>query len=311
MKRKATLLLSLLLGMTLLLGGCRVSGNTIRFGAADIGGMYYTFANTFSELANEASADYTFEVRTTAGSSANLRLLSDNYIELGIAQADLLQEAYQKNTNLRAIAGLYPEACQLVVRADSDIHTLSDLSGHTVSIGAEESGTELNASQILEFAGMPSSIVTTRNLDYIEAAKELENGTIDAFFCTAGLTTTIIDELSRECDIRLISIDDSVIDKMLSVSDAYSRYTIPAETYRGQTEDITTISVKAVLVTSDSMSEEVIERLTQLLFDKAKELQYSTSLNLQLDETFAIDNIPVPFHTGAIAYYEANGLTID
>lgn len=50
---------------------------------------------------------------------------------------------------------------------------------------------------------------------------------------------------------------------------------------------------------------------SKLLFDKAKELQYSTFLNLQLDETFAIDNIPVPFHTGAIAYYEANGLTID
>lgn len=58
-----------LLGMAFLLGSCRVSGNTIRFGAADIGGMYYAFANTFSELANEASADYTFEVRTTAGSS--------------------------------------------------------------------------------------------------------------------------------------------------------------------------------------------------------------------------------------------------
>ena len=73
------------------------------------------------ELANEEYDNYKFEVRTTAGSSANLRLLSDNYIELGIAQADLLNNAYKKNSNLRAIAGLYTEACQLVVKADSDI----------------------------------------------------------------------------------------------------------------------------------------------------------------------------------------------
>lgn len=308
MKKKLSILLCVML---FALSGCRISGNTIRFGAANIGGMYYSFANTFTELANETTSAYNFEVRTTAGSTANLRLLSDNYIELGIAQADLIYDAYQKNSNLRAIAGLYTEACQLVVRADSDIKSLDDLSGHTVSIGAEESGTERNASEILEFAGMPSSIVKTKNLDYIDAAHQLETGDIDAFFCTAGLTTTIIEELSRECEIRLISIDDSVIDKMLSTSDAYSRYTIPAGTYKGQDEEVSTIGVTSVLVTSDSMSSDIIKQMTAMLFENAKELQYSTSLDLHLNEKFAITNIPIPFHEGAVEYYEDNGLDVN
>ena len=308
MKKKLSILLCVML---FALSGCRISGNTIRFGAANIGGMYYSFANTFTELANETTSAYNFEVRTTAGSTANLRLLSDNYIELGIAQADLIYDAYQKNSNLRAIAGLYTEACQLVVRADSDIKSLDDLSGHTVSIGAEESGTERNASEILEFAGMPSSIVKTKNLDYIDAAHQLETGDIDAFFCTAGLTTTIIEELSRECEIRLISIDDSVIDKMLSTSEAYSRYSIPAGTYKGQDEEVSTIGVTSVLVTSDSMSSDIIKQMTAMLFENAKELQYSTSLDLHLNEKFAITNIPIPFHEGAVEYYEDNGLDVN
>lgn len=308
MKKKLSILLCVML---FALSGCRISGNTIRFGAANIGGMYYSFANTFTELANETTSAYNFEVRTTAGSTANLRLLSDNYIELGIAQADLIYDAYQKNSNLRAIAGLYTEACQLVVRADSDIKSLDDLSGHTVSIGAEESGTERNASEIMEFAGMPSSIVKTKNLDYIDAAHQLETGDIDAFFCTAGLTTTIIEELSRECEIRLISIDDSVIDKMLSTSDAYSRYSIPAGTYKGQDEEVSTIGVTSVLVTSDSMSSDIIKQMTAMLFENAKELQYSTSLDLHLNEKFAITNIPIPFHEGAVEYYEDNGLDVN
>lgn len=308
MKKKLSILLCVML---FALSGCRISGNTIRFGAANIGGMYYSFANTFTELANETTSAYNFEVRTTAGSTANLRLLSDNYIELGIAQADLIYDAYQKNSNLRAIAGLYTEACQLIVRADSNIKSLDDLSGHTVSIGAEESGTERNASEILEFAGMPSSIVKTKNLDYIDAAHQLETGDIDAFFCTAGLTTTIIEELSRECEIRLISIDDSIIDKMLSTSDAYSRYTIPAGTYKGQDEEVSTIGVTSVLVTSDSMSSDIIKQMTAMLFENAKELQYSTSLDLHLNEKFAITNIPIPFHEGAVEYYEDNGLDVN
>lgn len=308
MKKKFSILLCLVL---FAISGCRISGSTVRFGAADVGGMYYSFANTFTELANENLAANTFEVRTTAGSAANLRLLADNYIELGIAQADLIYDAYQKNSNLRAIAGLYTEACQLVVLADSDIYSLDDLSGRTVSIGAQESGTELNANEILEFAGMPSSIVTTKNLDYIEAAHELESGEIDAFFCTAGLTTTIIEELAKERDVRLISIDDSVIDKMLDYSDAYSRYTIPAGTYEGQDEDITTIGVTSVLVTSDSMSEDTIKQLTAMLFEKSKELQYATSLDLHLNEKFATRNIPIPFHSGAASYYEEKGFDVN
>ena len=269
--------------------------------------MYYSFANTFTELANEQGYDFTCKVRTTAGSNANIRLLSDDYIEIGIAQADLIADAYKTNEDLRAIAGLYTETCQLVVRADSDIQTLDDLSGHTVSIGAKESGTERNATQILEFAGMPSSLVATKNLDYIEATKELKAGDIDALFCTAGLTTTVIDEISKECDIRLIPLTDTVISKMLESSSAYTSEVIPAGTYTGQAADISTIGVKSVLITKANVSEDTIEQLTSLLFEKEKELSYSNSLKLELTYDFATGDIPIPFHNGAKRYYEACG----
>ena len=143
--------------LALLLTGCSYQTKTIRFGAADIGGMYYTVANAYAGLASEESSDLKFEVKNTAGSAANLRLLSGNYIDLGIAQADLVRAAYEgtgsfsdnRQQGYRAIAGLYTEACQIVVRADSDIRTLNDLQGKTVSIGASESGTEQNATEIL------------------------------------------------------------------------------------------------------------------------------------------------------------------
>ena len=50
MKKKISIMLCIVL---FALTGCTTSGSTIRFGAADIGGMYYSFANTFTELANE------------------------------------------------------------------------------------------------------------------------------------------------------------------------------------------------------------------------------------------------------------------
>ena len=121
----------------------------------------------------------------------------------------------------------------------------------------------------------------------------------------------IIDELSKECDIRIIPIDDTVINKMLTYSSSYSRYTIPAGTYKGQDEDINTIGVKSVLITSDSISEALVKQLTQMLFKKSKELQYSTSLDLQIDEKFATDDITIPFHSGAESYYKEKGINLN
>ena len=91
MKKFLCILLSL---TTLMLSGCGIKNEKIRFGSAGIGGMYYTFGNAFTELASKENDKFNFEVKSTAGSAANIRLLSKNYIEMGIAQADLINDAY-------------------------------------------------------------------------------------------------------------------------------------------------------------------------------------------------------------------------
>ena len=122
--------------MLLVITGCSGHSKNLKFGAADIGGMYYSFASTFTQLADKEIDGYTFETRTTAGSVANLRLISDGYIDLAIVQADLLSDAYNATgaftdkkyqKGYKAVASLYTEACQIVVRNDSGITSVEDL----------------------------------------------------------------------------------------------------------------------------------------------------------------------------------------
>lgn len=290
--------------------------NRIRFGAADIGGMYYTFASTYTAIASEQIDKASFEVRTTAGSVANLRLLSSRYIDLGIAQADLIADAdtgtgdFKDNalTGYKAVANLYTEACQIVVMKDSGINSVDDLQGKKISIGEEESGTKRNAEQILSFSGLTTDIVETVNYNYTEAAEKLTSGQIDAFFCTAGTRTTIIEELARQYDIRLISIDNKCINKLLGAFPYYSECTIPAGTYTGQSDDIRTIGVKSVLLASDKLSDTIVNQLTKILFEHSKEIAYSTSLDSAIDVKEAVKGLPVPLHSGAASYYAQQGI---
>ena len=72
------------------------------------------------------------------------------------------------------------------MRADSDIQSIEDLQGKTVSIGAEESGSEQNALQILSAYGLNDRLVDTINLNYTDAADQLKAGKIDAIVITVG-----------------------------------------------------------------------------------------------------------------------------
>ena len=147
--------IGIFLAALLLLSSCGRDSGRLKMGAAGLGGTYQAFSDAFAKLESETN-NREIEVRTTAGSAANLRLLSQNYIQLALCQADLLEDAwngtgqFQGTEPIRgfgAVAGVYEEACQIVVRADSEISTVEELEGHRVSIGEEESGTKQSALQ--------------------------------------------------------------------------------------------------------------------------------------------------------------------
>ena len=315
MKKKLILLGAVLLMLT----GCSAKNDKVKIGAAGLGGTYRVFCDTFADIASEGEESPVLEVKTTAGSAANLRLLSEDYIQLAVVQNDMANNAYYGVENFKgkseyqgygAVAGLYTESCQIVVRADSEIKSIDDLQGKTISIGEEESGTELNANQILDTYGLSDKLVKKVSLNYADAAKELENGKIDAFFCTAGTQTTVIEELAKNCGIRLLGIDDNGRKKLLNSYDSYSECVIPKGTYQGQEEDIQTVGVKALLLASNKLSADSVKDLTKLLFENEEKLQYTLPVDISLDEKTAVEGITIPFHKGAADYYKDKGISV-
>ena len=90
----------------------------------------------------------------------------------------------------------------------------------------------------------------------------------------------------------------------------YVKYTIPANTYSGQSTQVETLGVKSILLASDNLSDETVKEITRLLFKHGKDMQYATSLNLNLDEKTATHGVTIPFHPGAASYYKDKGITV-
>lgn len=314
-KRLAALVM--VVGCMLLCVSCGTSSE-LRLGTGGTGGTYYAYGNALGQVL-EDELDSTVEVKATAGSAANLRLLRDEFLQMAIVQSDTLLDAVNGTgafdgeacTNIKAVAGLYTEACQIVVAADSDIYTVADLYGKRVSVGEEDSGVLRNAEQILLAAGLTTDMLDAQNLSFADSAAAMQAGELDAFFCTAGAPTTAVAELARQMDVRILSLDEEAMDSMMQLYPQYVKCTIPAGTYQGQDEDVQTLGVKAVLVASDNLSADTVENVLTALFDNADQIQYSTGVTTEKDLQFATENIGVAFHSGAQAYYSEHGVEVE
>lgn len=301
------------MAVLLTLCGCSVYDRPIQFGTVGTGGMYNDIAQTLSDLA-EAEQSVSIGVEKTAGSCANIRLISEGYIDAAIVQSDIASDAYyeknsfaklpKKYSGFSAVGSIYTEVCHIIVRKDSDIHSIDDLLGKTVSIGAEESGTEQNAKQILAVHGFDSDMVKSVNMDYEEAADKLKTGEIDAMFMTIGIGSEFIADLSNQLDIRIIDIDSASIEKLKSAY-PFINCTIPKATYKGVDKDITTVGIRAIVVASDKLSSDKVYTLTRLIYDNADAFK-----NVQPNINTATQGVTIPFHSGAAKYFKEKGIEV-
>lgn len=314
LRRKTALIMAFLFVLAALTA-CGQKGR-LRIGTAGEGGNYNSLGKALSQTLQKDPYKINVEVKTTAGSAANIRLLSQDYLELAIAQSDVIDEMYagtldtQAMKGYSAIASLYPEPVQIVVRADSGIASVSDLAGKKVSVGEADSGTQKNAAQILQAYGLTSNMLTVQNMTYAEASKALGDGSIDAMFCTAGAPAQVITDLSGTTPVSLVPIEGQQSDLLTGAYGFYAKAVIPAGTYKGQDSDVTTLAVMSVLLASDKTPADKIYTITGALFKEKAALNDAVPVEFDLQEQKAVESVTIPFHPGAAQYYQECGITV-
>jgi TRAP transporter TAXI family solute receptor len=214
---------------------------------------------------------------------------------------------------LRAIASLFPESVQLVVRADSSIRALDDLKGKRVSLGQSGSGTLADARIVLAAAGLTEKDITAEHLRPGVATTNLSEGTLDGFFVIGGVPVPAIRELAAATPIRLIPIDDEVLSRMKDQHGPYRRSVIPAEAYPGISVETPSIGFNALWVVSADASDDLIHAITKALWNDATQrlLEARDPIGRQVRLEDALQGLTVPLHPGAKRFYREAGLPVE
>lgn len=282
-------------------------------------GTYYGYTSIISGvLADVTGGNINITVVATGGSKDNLVSMADGMYDVATVQSDVMTYAYDGTNSFadtgalkdfRVLCGLYPETIQ-IVSTNPDIKTVEDLKGKTVCIGDVGSGTYFNTIDILSAYGMTLDDINVVYQSFGASTESLKDGKIDAAFTTAGAPTPSITELAAAKPIYIVSIDDEHMQTLLADCPWYASITLPAGTYEGQTEDAVTVTVKATLVCSTSVSDEVAYEIVKNIFENAEAITAQHAKGEYLSLEFATEGIAVPFANGAAQYFAEQGVTV-
>ena len=316
MKKLIAMVMTMVMALSLVACGS-AAGSRMTMGTGGTSGTYYGYGGVLGQyIKNNADIDVT--VVSTDGSKANIQGIAAGNYQLGTVQSDVMSYAWAgtrsfendgKVDSFRVVAGLYAEAVQLVTM-DPNIKSVADLKGKAVSIGAPGSGVYFNAIDVLAAAGMTVDDIQPQYLSFGDSADGLKDGKIVAAFIVAGAPTAAISELCTTNDAYLVPIDGEIAQKLMDSSPFYTAYKIPAGTYKGQTEDVTTVTVKATLIVSADASEEMVYNLTKAIFDNIDAIAKENGKGAELSIENATSGMTVPFHPGAAKYFAEKGITV-
>jgi TRAP transporter TAXI family solute receptor len=305
----------------LLPSSCSQETPVLSIGSGGTLGNYYAVARAIARVVNQEQDAHGFllQQEATTGSVANIDAILAGDVAFGIAQADREYQAVNgladwkdrgPQKDLRAVFSLYTDSITVVATLASGIRTTRDLVGKRVDIGHPDSGSRQNAIDALDVVGIDwrKDIVVSGD-DPDERTSKYLRGELDAFFHTVGHPTLdinfAVNSLPRA---RLIPLSN--IEELLSTHPYYSRAVIPIGLYPdvGNEDDVETIGVKAILLTSAAVPDEVVYAITRAVFDGIESVGKFEPVLKTLSRTSMLEDMTVPLHSGALRYYEEAGL---
>ena len=314
--------LILFLILMVLISGIFASGRKetqtiIRFPTAGTSGTLYSIGAAIANLWNTKIPEVSASSQASAGGIDNLNQIADGESQVSIAISSNCWQSYNgtgsfenyANTKLRVIAGLYFNPNQVVVTKRSGINTLTDIKGKRFAVAAAGSSVEGECRNHFTAAGLkyPDDI-KAEYLAFSDSSELLRSGQLDGAWIMSGVPAAAVNEaLASKC--RLLSIDDDIIEKLQEEFPWYVSYTIPANTYPNQSEDVQTTAIKMMMFCSSDLDDEVVYKLTKVFWENIKELESSQSSLKGLTPEAAVQDIAgLSIHEGAIKYYQEIGV---
>jgi TRAP transporter TAXI family solute receptor len=236
-------------------------------------------------------------------------------VQSAIVQGDIAAAAYDGAgpfrtsgalENLRVMARLHDETIHFVVASRSRVKRIADLPGRRVAVDSTNAATEFTVRSLLALGRASATKLLVQTPE--QAAENLRNGKLDAFFIIGSAPIRVVDGLVRRRQARIVAIEPSVIASLTRAKPMLSKYVLPADTYRA-TNETATLNVASLWLVDKSMPDQVVYGILRSLWNPANRVELARlgQVARSIEAKKAAENLPLPLHPGAVRFYSEAG----
>ena len=286
----------------------------ITYKSAKSTSSYYQMAVQFAEAMKKGSnGEIIVTVEESQGSVQNVKeaaVRGGNYVfTTPPVLVKLAQKGIKmfkpKNPAFDKIRGLFPIpslTMHLVVRADSGVKDFNGLAGKTFLIGKGSFGAR-EAAKYLKLFGLEGKVKLAR-VELNAAVPALKNKQIDGFATAGSYPAPNVLEAAASVKIRVLSLSDDQIKKTKR-----NKLVIPAGTYPGVDEDVTTTTLPVMAYTTTAMDEATAYALTKTYWESKAQMGNAAAWWKGVTPDY-LKAMYGKLHPGALKYYDEKNIAV-
>ncbi len=296
-------------------GIARAQPNNLRWGSASLGSSGYVILEAMSNVCNKYM-DQKSSVFATTGTLENFALMDAEDLEFCHTTSFDWQLAHEGQKPFKApikanqmfayIQWLIPP----LVNADSDIHTVTDLAGHSFGAATPAAGSTQMAKLMLHEAGVLDQI------DWVygglgEVYESFSVGNTDSVYgvFTNGTPLNLITQMELTRKLRALEYSEEVLKKVNARNPGIVIGELTPENWPALDRPIRTPKITGILGSDDRVTPEIGYEVTKTILDNAEEVRsFGVPLAGVNPEDAVLNLLPsFPVNAGAAQYFKEQG----
>ncbi len=298
---------------------------TLAFATLDTGSAWYVYGATMAAILRSAlPPGSNVDVKPRAGGVGNPKLVAKNETPLGFSFTVTNRWAYegkeaydQKLDNLRALVGGF-DTYYLVAVASTKlgIGSVREIKEKKLGIRATSQPVgslgEFAARQLMRSIGMSYADIKSwggsmQHAGYNVIVDAFKDGRADVLFAVVTPKHPSVTEIAKDADVRFLGLDAETIATLAPLG--YVPATMPANTFKGQTEPVRTVGFPTVLITNKELPEPVAYAVTKAILENKDALVRGHAGLAEFDPATAWrpEKVGIPLHPGAERAYREKG----
>ena len=261
--------------------------SVITVGGGNEGGVFIKVAKSLCRITNKYYLEEGILCKAiyTEGGKDNFYNIMDGNLDFAVTKL-IKYPMRRKNTNnvfdkdFLLISPLHNEYLTLLVRKNAKINGLNDLINKKVNIGAKGSASNFMMQKFFQKYGYKLNNIY--NYKILDSVKKICDGKIDAILYFIGHPNKTYQEVLNICDVKIISLTNSEIKKLIEFSDSFQKGEINSSLYKNVFFDIKTVYSQSVLIAKNNINPRYLDIIQDITNNYKDELLKASDIYEQI-----------------------------